>query len=384
MRCGKSNMRRIFYVIVALVGLGAIALAYRGASPDRVSADVVALQAVNSEGFAEADQVRSFSFPRDHGPHPEYQTEWWYYTGNLDSPDGKHFGYQLTFFRRAITPGTSPRASDWATNQIYFAHFAITDAGANTHSAVERFSRGAAGLAGATGDPFHVWVEDWQVQALNAEGSRVHLQAQDGGQALDLTLDALKPVVLHGDQGLSAKSTAIGNASYYYSFTRIETEGKITVKGRTMSVQGLSWMDHEFGTTALGPQAIGWDWFSIQLSDKRELMYFQIRQKDGTVEPVSGGTLVAPNGTIQILSNDQVKLQVLNTWTSAGTHATYPARWNITLPAEGIDLTLTPYVADQEMKVSLVYWEGAVRVEGQSSGAPVSGSGFVELTGYAR
>ncbi|MGB8648561.1 MAG: lipocalin-like domain-containing protein [Anaerolineae bacterium] len=377
-------MKRILILLFALLIIGGGVLAYRGAAPDRVSADVVALQAADSQGFPQADRVRAFTYPQDHGPHPDYQTEWWYYTGNVDTSDGRHFGYQLTFFRRAITPTAPGRASDWATNQIYFAHFAIADVQANTHSFTERFSRGAAGLAGAAGSPYHVWLEDWEIQSLSADGNKVQLRARDGSQALDLTLTSAKPIVLHGDRGLSAKSAAAGNASYYYSFTRLQTEGKLTSNGQTYAVQGLSWMDHEFGTTALGPQAVGWDWFSIQLSDNRELMFFQIRQKDGSIEPLSGGTLVEPDGTTRHLSKDEVKLGVLGTWTSPRSQATYPARWTLSIPSADVNLTLTPYISDQEMNVSFVYWEGAVRIDGQSRGAPVRGSGYVEMTGYAR
>ncbi len=378
-------MKKFVLVIFAIVIVGALYIAWsRSASSNAIGADVVSLQNVDSRaGFAEADQKRAFTFPQDHGPHPEYQTEWWYYTGNLESSDGRHFGYQLTFFRRAITPTAVPRTSDWATNQIYFAHFAITDVQGNAHWATERFDRGAAGLAGATGDPYHVWIENWAVTSLVPDGSRVQMHAEDSGHVLDLTLTAAKPPVLHGDGGLSQKTAAVGNASYYYSFTRLDTTGSLTLNGRTFTVTGLSWMDHEFGTTELGPNAVGWDWFSIQLNDRREVMFFQIRQKDGSIEPMSGGTLVEPDGTAKHLTNDQVQLRVLDHWTSGQSGATDPSRWNITIPSANISLTLTPYVADQENRVSFTYWEGAVKIGGSSNNVPVTGSGYVEMTGYA-
>lgn len=348
-----------------------------------INADIVGLQSISSAaGFAKAERPRAFAFRQDHGPHPEYQTEWWYYTGNLETAAGRHFGYQLTFFRRAITPAEERRASDWATNQIYFAHFAITDVKASAHFATERFSRGAAGLAGATGDPYRVWLENWEIASLSADGSRVRMRADDSGYALDLTLAAEKPPVLHGDRGLSPKSAEAGNASYYYSFTRLATEGTIRVNGATFAVNGLSWMDHEFGTTMLAENAVGWDWFSIQLSDGREVMFFQIRTKDGSIEPLSGGTLVGKDGTIRHLTREQVSIKVLESWQSKS-GATYPARWNLAIPSADIELTLKPYIADQEMRVSIVYWEGAVQISGRSNGARVQGSGYVEMTGYA-
>ena len=376
---------------------------FRPAAPAGVSAEVTALNASNNmAGYARADKVRAFTYPDDQGPHPEYQTEWWYYTGNLDTPEGRHFGFQLTFFRRAITPTLPARASDWATNQVYFAHFAITDAQANEHFSTERFSRGAAGLAGATGNPHRVWLDDWEIKQVPLPGASANvspistangplpplpyalqLHASDSGRSLSLTLYSPKPPVLHGDQGLSQKTATVGNASYYASLTRLESEGTLTVGGQTYKVTGLAWMDQEFGTTGLGPDAVGWDWFSIQLSDNRELMFFQIRQKDGSIEPLSGGTLVQADGTTKHLTREQVQVQVLDRWTSNYSRATYPARWMLTVPSENINLTLKPYVADQEMRVSFTYWEGAVEISGISGGNTVQGKGFVELTGYA-
>ncbi len=380
-------MKRVFLVLLALFAIGVSSIALiRAAQPPAVSAEIVGLRSTASvAGFARADRVRAFSFPLDHGPHPDFQTEWWYYTGNLDAADGRHFGYQLTFFRRAITPTATTRASDWATNQIYFAHFAITDAKNNDHWATERFSRGAAGLAGASGSPYRVWLENWNASSLDADGSRVRLRADDSAKAhaLALTLNADKPLVLHGDKGLSQKSSGAGNASYYISFTRLATEGTITVNGETIAVKGSSWMDHEFSTTVLGENAVSWDWFSIQLSDQREVMFFQIRQKDGSIEPLSGGTLVEPDGSTRALTREQVNIQVLDTWTSPKSGGKYPARWSVSIPSADIQLTLKPYVADQEMHVSIVYWEGAVEITGRSNSAPVKGSGYVELTGYA-
>jgi predicted secreted hydrolase len=335
-------------------------------------------------GFARAFEPVPFDFPRDHGPHPDFQTEWWYYTGNLAAPDGRRFGYQLTFFRRALTPTAPERLSGFATNQIYFAHLALTDVAGNEHTSFERFSRGAAGLAGATGEPFTVWIEDWRAESLDALGSQVRLTAAQDGLALDLTLRAVKPLVAHGDLGLSPKSPEPGNASYYLSYTRLETTGAVTLPGQSpLPVTGESWFDHEWSTSALGAGAIGWDWFSLQLSDGQELMYFQIRREDGSLEPASSGTLVAPDGTLRRLAAADLSLQVLETWRSPLSGAVYPAAWRLEIPSADIDLTLRPWIADQEMDVSFVYWEGAVRLEGLSASQPITGRGYVELTGYA-
>jgi predicted secreted hydrolase len=333
-------------------------------------------------GFSRAYAPRDFEFPHDHGPHDDFQTEWWYYTGNLDAADGRHYGYQLTFFRRGLTPGEQKRDSDFAANQIYFAHFAITDAAGNAHSFSERFSRGAAGLAGAGGEPFRVWLEDWSVEALDEDGSAVRLRARDGERGIELTLRATKPVVAHGDRGLSQKSEQPGNASYYLSFTRMATEGQVTLNGETTAVRGESWFDHEWSTSALGADITGWDWFALQLSDGRELMFYQFRRADGSVGPLSSGTLVQPDGSIIRLSAEDVRIEPLATWQSPESKGVYPARWRVVVPSAQINLTLEPWIAEQEMRVSFPYWEGAVRVSGASGGVAVTGNGYVELTGY--
>jgi predicted secreted hydrolase len=348
-------------------------------------------------GFARATEPRPFVLPRDHGPHLEYQTEWWYYTGNVVGADGRRFGFQLTFFRRAFAPGEADSsAAGLASRQVYFAHFAITDVAAGRHAAAERFSRGAGGLAGATGEPFAVWLEDWRADALNADGSAVRLVARDAeaGLSLDLELRATKPLVAHGDRGLSPKSDEPGNASYYVGYTRMAARGRLgtTAAGPTpVDVAGEAWFDHEWSTSALGPSAVGWDWFSLQLDDGRELMHFQIRRDDGSVEPVSGGNLVEADGRTRRLSRDDVRIVVLARWTSPQSGARYPSRWRLDVPSEGLDLLIEPWLDDQEMRTSFVYWEGAVRVSGAASspdpprGAPrpVTGRGYVELTGYA-
>jgi predicted secreted hydrolase len=339
--------------------------------------------ATQQGGFALADQVRPISLPADHGPHLAYQTEWWYYTGNLDTVDGRHFGYQLTFFRRGLTPAPAAKYSDFSAQSIYFAHLALTDVAAGEHQSWERFSRGAAGLAGAQGDRFRVWLGPWSADAINSDGSRVQLKAAADDVGLDLTLNAVKPLVLHGVEGLSAKSEQAGNASYYVSYTRMETTGEISAGGNTFAVAGESWFDHEWSTSALGPQAVGWDWFSLQLSDGRELMYFQIREEDGSIQPVSSGTLIAADGTSTTVGSDQVQLEVLDHWASPRSPARYPSRWRLQVPSMGLELTIDPWLPDQEMDVSFTYWEGAVRIAGTADGETVTGNGFVELTGYA-
>jgi predicted secreted hydrolase len=338
---------------------------------------------LDTTAFARAAAIREYHLPADHGPHLEYQTEWWYYTGNLSST-GRRFGFQLTFFRRGLSPGAGPDGSGLATNQIYFAHLAITDVEARAHRFAERWSRGAGNLAGARGSPFAVWLEDWRVESASEDGRSVRVIARDGPLLLDLELEARKPLVRHGDRGLSAKSSEPGNASHYVGYTRLEARGRLAAEGRAVRVSGEAWFDHEWSTSALGEGAVGWDWFSLQLDDDQEMMYFQIRNERGGVEAVSAGTLIGRDGETRRLASTAVSLAVLDRWTSPESGATYPARWRLRVPGERLNLVVEPWISNQEMRTSFVYWEGAVRVSGTRAGRPLEGRGYVELTGYAR
>lgn len=380
---GSPRRRRFFLFLGVSVVVVTIALMVLGARQPAPAPSIYLQADQATPEFERVTQAREFVFPEDHGPHPDYRTEWWYYTGNLMDEQGNHFGYQLTFFRRALAPGNPQRESELAAHQIYSAHFALTNVAGNWHREAERFSRGAAGLAGASGSPYHVWLENWSVESTAPDGNRVRLKATEGGLSIDLELQATKPIVAHGDGGVSRKGDEAGNASYYLSFTRLLTEGALTIDGRSVPVHGESWFDHEWGTSALGPEAIGWDWFSLQLDDGHELMFFQIRRADGSLEPASGGTWVLPDGQAQRLSAADVDIDVLGMWRSADSGGEYPAGWRIRIGSIGLDVQVEPWIQDQEMQVSVVYWEGAVRMRGTRSGAEVGGNGYVELTGYA-
>jgi predicted secreted hydrolase len=332
--------------------------------------------------YARAEGVRRLTFPADHGPHNDFQTEWWYYTGNLQTPDGRHFGYQLTFFRRALVLPSQrvQRASDWAADQAYMAHFALTDVAGNRFQSFERFERGAAGLAGAQAGPFNVWLDDWSVQLVEPNVYRLHAAQND--ITLDLTLRDIKGPIPQGDRGYSQKGADPGNASYYYSLTRLESSGTVHVSNAVYQVSGLSWMDHEWSTSYLTPDQIGWDWFALQLDDGSELMLFQIRRKDGSVDPFASGTLIAPDGSTRWLHRDDFQITVNGTWRSPHSGATYPAAWTVKVPSAGLTLDIKPYLADQELDVSVRYWEGAVHFIGERDGRAVSGNGYIELTGY--
>ncbi len=382
---GRVLLNRQTGFLIAIISAGLILTGWVLARPPantEIDAELVGLQASEStDGFARALAPRQWTFPLDHGPHPEYQTEWWYYTGNLETDAGQHFGFQLTFFRRALTPNMPDRTSNWGMNQVYMAHLAVTDVAGGRFHNFERLSRGAARLAGAHGAPYRVWLESWLAEEI--EPGLVRLHAAEGDIQLDLTLRQVKPPALHGEAGLSQKSATPGNASYYYSLTRLETRGTITLGNQGYAVHGWSWMDHEFGTSFLAENQVGWDWFSLQLDDGRELMYFQIRQDDRGIEALSGGSLIEVDGTVHHLSRDDVAIQVLDRWTSPKTGATYPAGWHLSVPAAGLELDVHPYASDQELNVSYAYWEGAVQVTGSSTNELATGVGYVELTGYA-
>lgn len=372
-------------VTLALIGalLAGLAWLLRPTTPTAVGATLTVSEAINAENadaFARATEPREFRFPQDHGPHQEYQTEWWYYTGNLESADGRHWGFQLTFFRRGLHPEIIERESAWATSNIYMAHFALTDVAGNQFYAFDRFRRDGAGLAGAQADPFRVWTGNWEASAAPDGGMR--LRASEDNVALDLVARNIKPTVLQGDQGLSQKSAGEGNASYYYSFTRMATEGTITVDGQEFSVTGLSWLDREWSTSLLEETQQGWDWFALQFDDDREMMFFQIRLADGSIEPLSGGTFVDTDGSTTRITHDDVQIEVLERWTSPHSGAQYPSRWRMTSPTLGLDITIEPYLSDQELAFSVTYWEGAVRITGTRDGQPIEGNGYIEMTGY--
>ncbi|MFP2908744.1 lipocalin-like domain-containing protein [Pyxidicoccus sp. 3LFB2] len=341
----------------------------------------------SAAGYARAVEPRPFQFPEDHGPHPEFRTEWWYWTGNLETEDGRAFGYQFTLFRSALAPTTPARESAWGARDVYLGHFTVTDvAGGGFHPA-ERFSRSAMGLAGASAKPFKVWLEDWEATSVGEATWPVRLRAETDAVALELLLEPGKPPVLQGDKGLSQKGPERGNASYYYSMTRMPSRGTVQVDGRTYTVKGESWMDREWSTSALGADQVGWDWFSLQLSDGSELMYYQLRRKDGSADRFSSGTWVPPPDAASSepvrVSREDVRLEVLDTWKSPRSSGEYPSRWRLRVEKLGLDLTVTPRLADQELPVSVLYWEGTVGLEGTREGKPLTGRGYVELTGYA-
>jgi predicted secreted hydrolase len=335
-------------------------------------------------GFEAALPGRVLRFPADHASHPTFQTEWWYYTGHLHTKSGQTYGYQLTFFRRRVDEGTwltSP--AQWSPQQLYMAHFAISDARQQRLQYAEKINRPTLGVAGALEERYRVWNDEWHAELV---GPYHHLQANMDGFAVNLILLPEKPPVVHGIDGVSRKGEEPGNASHYYSFTRLKTDGLLYVRGVPQEVTGVSWMDHEFGSSQLGPTQVGWDWFSVQLENRTELMVYQLRHDDGRIDRHSSGTLVHPDGRAEHLDRGAFEVVALDRWTSPRSGATYPQGWELRLPAAGLRLRLTPDFADQELDTQsstrVVYWEGSVAATGTHEDQPVSGQGYVELVGY--
>lgn len=370
----------LLILAIGLLMIAAAAGAWYGLTPpddSRYQADVVQALSTQppSSRFEQATEIRAFSFPQDFGPHPDYQTEWWYYTGNLQSDAGRRFGYQLTIFRQAVDHKPPQGESKWRSRQIYFAHFAVTDIKNKQFYSYERFSRGALELAGAQADPYRVWIEDWQARQVNEQ---TQLLASQDKVAIDLMLSSQKPIVLQGNQGLSQKGKREGNASYYFSQTRLSTTGTVRVGDETIAVSGSSWLDKEWSTSALERGESGWDWFSIQLNDKRELMLFQIRSGTGEISPYSSGSYIDQEGDKTALASDDFSLTPTDTWTSPATGSEYPVAWTIEIPSLKLKLQLEAFIKNQEHRHSFRYWEGAINV----SAGSVDGHGYAELTGY--
>jgi predicted secreted hydrolase len=263
------------------------------------------------------------------------------------------------------------------------AHFAVTDSAGGRFIARERLTRGALGLAGVSVEPLRIWVEDWSATGGGAnENLELRLRADDDAIALDLNLTSTVAALAHGDRGLDAKGAAVGNASHYYSVPRLAAEGAVTVEGESFEVTGLAWLDREWSTSSLEPGIAGWDWFALHLSDGSSLMFYRLRSVNGTASPYSGGTLVAADGERLRLAASDVELTALDHWTSASTDVRYPIAWRLAAPKLGITLELRPYLENQEIDLSVRYWEGAMHAEGRGPSGPLTAQGYLELAGY--
>jgi predicted secreted hydrolase len=364
--------------------LAAALLASARAAPPADAGGVLAQPA--AAGFAQALTPRAFAFPQDHGPHAGYRQEWWYFTGHLDGAGGERFGFELTFFRFALAPpaAAGTAGSAWRSREIYMAHFAVSDSAGGHFAYAQKLSRAALTLAGAQPAPLAVWIDDWSLtQAPGGGQARWQLHAAQDGYDIDLTLAAQGPPVPNGDAGLSVKSDAPGNASYYYSLPRIGVQGTLTRAGTPVAVSGEAWFDHEWGSAPLDTRQAGWDWYALQLDDGSTLMFYALRQRSGQRDAHSAGTFVDAHGAVRALASSGVLVSPTGAWVSAD-GVRYPSGWRIQVPALELDLNAQPLLADQELRLRPRYWEGAVTVHGSRAGAPLGGRGYVELVGYAQ
>jgi predicted secreted hydrolase len=345
----------------------------------------VSNQLFANDNWKQANVPIVWDFPKDLGSHHDFRTEWWYFTGNLIDEKGNKFGYQLTFFREGISRTSHDHTRPWALRDLYFAHFAITDVNNKRHFYEDRVSRTGPNLAGSSDKQLNVWLLDWSVFQKK---EIFHIHAKNHEMEISLVLSATKPLSLHGKNGLVQKGSDIGQASYYCSYTRLNTKGilKTPLSLIQMQVSGTSWFDHEFGSNQLSSNLAGWDWFSLHLSDKRDLMIYLLRRKNGSIEPASSATIVDMAGKTTHIAHKQVRVIVLDYWTSKKSGARYPSRWRIVIPQQSIDITVLPMVADQELNTTgstgIIYWEGAVEGIGNFNGKIINATGYAELTGY--
>ncbi|MCX6168387.1 MAG: hypothetical protein NTX65_03540 [Ignavibacteriales bacterium] len=322
-------------------------------------------------------------FPRDYGSHNNFRTEWWYFSGNLSDKNGRKFGYEFTIFRNALAWNSTNQKFE--NDQRYMAHFALTDIAKNKFYYKDKFSLGTEGLAGASSSPLKFWLGDWVVQGnyINKNYAKpdFHIKAAAETYSIDLDLSSLKPVFLQGDNGISRKGPGTDNFSHYYSLTRISTAGKVKISGEEFEVSGFSWMDREWSNASLGRNEDGWDWFSIQLNNNSEIMFYQFHGKEKISDKYNQGVLILDNGKSEKLKAEDVKIDVAGYWESKIRNV-YPSGWKFSIPKRNINLVLTPEVKDQELELLISYWEGSVSVKGTIKYKEVDGRGYVELTGY--
>ena len=322
-----------------------------------------------------------YEFPRDHFAHPDFKTEWWYFTGNLTAADGQEFGFQLTFFRQGVRRGDQA-TTRFAVDDIKLAHFAVTDIGRPKFRFAQKVSRGSFGDAGFSDGDRIAWIDDWTLRFTGP--GKFRLEARDADFALALDLSSAKEPVFHGENGVSQKSAGEGRASHYYSYTRLAAEGTVTLDGREIPVTGWSWFDQEWATNQLTENQTGWDWLSLQFEDNTELMLFQIRLKDGGRDPFSHGTWIDSEGNATPVKNEDFELVPGRLWRGQETGGDYPVEWKLRIPKLDVELEVSAAMDGQELVLRPIsYWEGSVRARGTRNGQEMRGRGYLEMTGYA-
>lgn len=370
------------YLAVAGLALLLCACTPQAPNPSERPALTRTLGTATGAGFAEVVAPLQLEFPRDHGAHPRHRIEWWYVTARLQSADGHRFGAQFALFRYALRPDDAAMREDWRSGQIYLAHAAITDIDGDRFKFDEQWARGAAGLAGAQAAPFRAWLGDCSIGAQGSPTTLpLHLKCVAGNFGYDLVLSGADTPVLHGDQGYSQKSDS-GSASAYYSYPQLSATGELWIDDARHQVSGKAWYDHEWTSGVLAADQVGWDWFSLRLSDGSALMLFNIRRQDGSVAS-RRGSLIEADGSVRALAEGDLDVRANGQWTSPRSGVHWPLRWTLSSQSLDLSLDITPTRDDQEFDGTVRYWEGAIDASGQRDGKPVRAEGYLELTGYA-
>lgn len=380
------RLARRFLIVVALVSVVLLGQnRYRETPPAATSnnATTALLAASEVAGFNRAIQPRALQFPRDHGSHNDFRTEWWYFTGHLSDHNRRDYGFQLTLFRFELDARQNASDSQWRTPRVLLGHFAISDFEGQNFHAFERLSRAVTPIAGIRKHPFAIWLDDWRIEFDQRDGSPLwRIEARQSDISLQLELSATSTLVAQGDAGLSRKSSVAGNASYYYSMPNLAARGTLSLDGHESAVAGHAWLDREWSTSALDRGHSGWDWFALRLHDGASLMFYHLRRTDGRLDPHSAGSYVSHDGVVTTLAADDVNVTIEDYWTSPATGIRYPQGWQLAVPSLNLSLQLTTPLSGQEWRQRFRYWEGAVLVNGVRGPTAISGRGYVELTGY--
>jgi len=346
-------------------GLGLLAL------PRAVRAQGFAGLSENADGFAPVTPGKEFSFPADHGPHPDFRIEWWYVTANLSDYSGKAYGLQWTLFRSAARPG--PQAEGWDNQQLWMAHAAVTRA--DSHRSTEKFARGGVGQAGVDARPFQAWIDDWQLRGSAATDDQslapLDMTAVASDFSYALHLEADRPVVLQGDHGYSRKSER-GQASYYYSQPFYRARGRMSFDDQAVDVTGVAWLDREWSSQPLASDQSGWDWFALHFDSGEKLMLYRMRQSNGDY---TSGTWISPDGTSRALGPGGIVMTPKDTVQIGARRL--PVGWRVEIASLGVAIDTTPLNPRAWMGTRVPYWEGPISFRGSHAGV-----GYLELTGY--
>jgi len=344
---------------------------------------LASILAEDNRGFAAAEEPWSIRFPADHGGHPNFRSEIWYLTGHLKDQAGETLGFQLAFFRLRLRPSAVERASAWGTNQLFRAQLALTDVAAGHFHTEERFSRVALGLSGMDEAPARVWVEDWYLVVVEAEGdTRFRLRAGEGESSLELDLQAVKPPVLEDAADLLGAGSRAG-AYHFYSMSRLSVRGSLSLRGADRKVRGEAWLDRAWGAPPVPRGQMALNRFALQLEDGRDLLCLELRRRDGSGTPIPSCLLIGTDGSVRSFRRREIRLEPLAHWRSRLDGTAYPVRWRLVLPGGGLDLNIEPLLEGQELDLPTRAWSGAVKISGRSREGPALGWGHLDLGGYA-